>query len=51
MDWEVYTIPGGYRAELLRGARPKPLTVIRSRWRQVLYVRMVLAQWWHSWRA
>jgi hypothetical protein len=47
MDWEVYTAPDGYRAELLRGGCSTPLTVIRSRWRPVLYARMALAQWRH----
>lgn len=45
MDWEVYTTPTGYRAELFRGPDPTLLTVIRSRWRPVLYARMLVAQW------
>ena len=47
MDWEIYTTSTGYRAELLRGACSTPLTVIRSRWRPVLYARMLIAQRWH----
>ena len=51
MDWEIYTTPAGYRAELLRGAHRAPLATIRSRWRPMLYVRMALTQWRRQWRA
>ena len=47
LDWEVYRTARGYRAELCRGSNPQTLTTIRSRWRPMLYAKMLVTQWWH----
>lgn len=51
LDWEIYAPdrerprPDLYRALLFRDVDPTLLATVESRWKWLLYLRMVMIQW------
>lgn len=44
MDWEVYTLPNGYRAEAFYGSDPNLVARVEGRSRVWLYARILTMQ-------